>query len=281
MKKLYGVIGNPIEHSMSPLMHNDAFMDKGISAYYHPFKILPESLSTALKGMKALGISGFNVTIPYKTAVIPFLDRLHPLAEAIGAVNTVVLEEEQWVGYNSDGPGFVRSIKEEWKSEWQNEKALIIGAGGAAKGIYYSLASEGMPRIDICNRTRERAALMKASCPFSCVSNILDIEQAEKQLSEYSLVIQTTSIGMEPLVDESPLSLTQLNKDAFVADIIYNPFETKLLREAREKGAAVQNGIGMFIYQGAIAFEKWTGVTPDMERMRNLVTAHLGGKKGC
>jgi shikimate dehydrogenase len=281
MKKLYGVIGNPIEHSMSPLMHNDAFMDKGISAYYHPFKILPESLSTALRGMKALGISGFNVTIPYKTAVIPFLDRLHPLAEAIGAVNTVVLEEEQWVGYNSDGPGFVRSIKEEWKSEWQNEKALIIGAGGAAKAIYYSLASEGMPRIDICNRTLERAALMKASCPFPCESNILDIEQAEKQLSEYSLIIQTTSIGMEPLVDESPLSLTQLNKDAFVADIIYNPFETKLLREAREKGAAVQNGIGMFIYQGAIAFEKWTGVTPDMERMRNLVTAHLGGKKEC
>jgi shikimate dehydrogenase len=281
MKKLYGVIGNPIEHSMSPLMHNDAFMDKGISAYYHPFRILPESLSTALRGMKALGISGFNVTIPYKTTVIPFLDKLDPLAEAIGAVNTVVLEEEKWVGYNSDGPGFVRSIKEEWKSELQNEKALIIGAGGAAKAIYYSLASEGMKTIDICNRTLERAALMKGSCPFPCETNILEIEQAEKQLSEYSLIIQTTSIGMEPLIDESPLPLTQLNKEAFVADIIYNPFETKFLREAREKGAAVQNGIGMFIYQGAIAFEKWTGVTPDMERMRKLVTAHLGGKKEC
>jgi shikimate dehydrogenase len=122
---------------------------------------------------------------------------------------------------------------------------------------------------------------MKGSCPFPCETNILEIEQAEKQLSEYSLIIQTTSIGMEPLIDESPLPLTQLNKEAFVADIIYNPFETKFLREAREKGAAVQNGIGMFIYQGAIAFEKWTGVTPDMERMRKLVTAHLGGKKEC
>ncbi|MED1205059.1 shikimate dehydrogenase [Heyndrickxia acidicola] len=278
MKKLYGVIGNPIEHSMSPLMQNDAFMDKGISAYYHPFKILPEFLGTALKGMKALGVSGFNVTIPYKTAVMPFLDKLDPLAEAIGAVNTVVLEEDQWVGYNSDGPGFVRSLKEDWKSEWQNEKTLIIGAGGAAKAIYYSMAKEGMPRIDICNRTLERAASMKASCPFPCESNIMNIEQAEKQLSEYTLIIQTTSIGMDPLINDSPLSLEHMNDNAYAADIIYNPFETKFLREAREKGAEIQNGIGMFIYQGAIAFEKWTGVSPDMDRMRKLVTARLGGK---
>ncbi|MGV3467336.1 MAG: shikimate dehydrogenase [Heyndrickxia sp.] len=277
MKKLFGVIGNPISHSMSPMMHNDALESVNIDGYYHAFKILPRDLEIAVKGMKAIGIEGFNVTIPHKTSILPMLDRIDELASAIGAVNTVVREGNDFVGYNSDGLGFIRSLQERWKKDLINEKTLIIGAGGAAKAIFYSLASEGVVKMDICNRTPARAQALVDQCPFQCETNILNLHEASKRLAEYTLVIQTTSIGMSPNINEVPFSLENIKPHTHAVDIIYNPLETKFLKEARQKGATTQNGIGMFVHQGAIAFEKWTGMQPDINRMEHMVLQHLGG----
>ncbi|KRG17139.1 shikimate dehydrogenase [Lederbergia galactosidilytica] len=274
--KLYGVIGDPIAHSLSPVMHNREFKELGMEAYYHPFHIKAANLEVAIKGMKAIGVEGFNITIPHKTAIIPFLDRIDPLAQAIGAINTVVRENDQWIGFNTDGEGFMRALQAEWKEELGDERVLIIGAGGAAKAIFYTLLSKGIKHIDICNRTVERALNLIESCPYKGYSSALSFAAAEDKLNGYTLVIQTTSIGMYPNVDQSPLSLSRLNQQAFVSDIIYNPFQTAFLKLAKEQGAQIQNGLGMFVYQGALAFEKWTGEMPNTKRMTEIVMKQLG-----
>lgn len=277
MKKLFAVIGDPIAHSMSPVMHNDLFRYYEIDAHYHPFLVKREGLETAINGFRAIGISGFNVTVPHKTAIIPFLDRLDPLAEAIGAVNTVVNEAGELVGYNTDGSGYVRGLTAHFPLQ-DNHSVLIVGAGGAARGIYFAMAQFGVKRIDIANRTKDRAAELVSQCPFQVESNVLTIQEAERTLGTYDLIIQTTSIGMAPKMNEIPLSLAFLKDRAFVSDIIYNPLETLWLQEARKRNAKTQNGLEMFLYQGALAFEKWTGIFPDIERMRENVLKQLGGK---
>ncbi|MGE8206170.1 shikimate dehydrogenase [Heyndrickxia sp. NPDC080065] len=282
MGKLFGVIGDPIAHSMSPVMHNDAFCDLHLDHHhYFPFHITNDQLEDAVKGMNALGIEGFNVTIPHKVKILPLLDDIDPLAKAIGAVNTVVRENDNFVGYNTDGLGFIRSLKEEWKKSLVNEKVLIIGAGGASKAIYFSLIHDGVQSVDICNRTIERARQLIDGCPYPSQSNILTMGEAEEMLGDYSLIIQTTSIGMSPHVMDTPISLKNIKPNTHIVDIIYNPFETALLKEAKQRGATTSNGLGMFIYQGAIAFEKWTGITPNIERMKKIVMNHLGGSTPC
>lgn len=278
MKKLFGVIGDPISHSMSPVMHNDLFMVYGIDAHYHPFHVKRGDLGAAVQGLKAINCSGFNVTVPHKTEIMTFLDEIDPLAEAIGAVNTVVHEEGKLIGYNTDGHGFLEGLKRKFTVS-DSTKVLIIGAGGAAKAIFYSMAHAGVKHIDFCNRTAEKAAQLIESCPFTVQSNIYTREEAEKRLSSYNLIIQTTSVGMSPNIDDSPLSLENLGTGAFVSDIIYNPLETAILRDAKRRGAGTQNGLDMFVFQGALAFEKWTGIFPDTVRMKQNVMKHLGGKK--
>lgn len=277
LHKLYGVIGDPIAQSMSPLMHNHEFQQLGMNAYYQPFHILENELKTAIEGMKVIGIAGFNVTSPHKTTIIPFLDSIDPLAQAIGAVNTVVRENGEFRGYNTDGTGFIQALQSAWKEDFLNERALIIGAGGAAKAIYYTLLAKGMTYVDICNRSVMNAEKLIDDCPYEGVSKALSLQEAELELANYNLVIQTTSIGMYPEITISPLRLKNLNSTAFVSDIIYNPFETAFLQEAKQNGALTQNGIGMFIHQGAEAFKMWTGVMPDVERMTYIVTKKLGG----
>lgn len=279
MKKLYGVIGCPIHHSLSPVMHNDAFQTLGIDAHYHAFHVEKEALPAAIEGMRALGIAGMNVTIPHKTAVIPLLDEVDEMAKRIGAVNTIVRENERLIGYNTDGPGFVRALIEETNTTIQGKRILVIGAGGAARGIYFSLANAGAEQVDICNRTKENAEQLIEESDLSVSGRAYSLTEAEARLSQYDIIINTTSVGLSPNVDAMPLSLEHLNEQTIVSDIIYNPFETKWLKEARKKGAIVQNGVGMFVYQGALAFEKWTGVFPDVERMKQVVIQQLGGKK--
>ncbi|MEH6941175.1 shikimate dehydrogenase [Bacillus sp. JJ722] len=277
MKQLYGVIGDPISHSMSPDMHNDAFTDQELDAYYNAFHVLPSHLEEAVKGMKALGVKGFNITVPHKTAIIPLLDQVDQLAATIGAVNTVKYEDGQFIGYNTDGLGFVAGLKEELHDSLTEKKTLIIGAGGAARGIYFSLVKEGVHEIDIANRTVSRAQQIIDENPYEARSKSLSIKLAEDHLHDYDLIINTTSIGMKPKVDEMPLSLQHLRSDAFVSDIIYNPLETKFLSEAKKKGASIQNGLPMFIHQGALAFHIWTGIEPNIERMKAIVLRKLGG----
>ncbi|MET1179879.1 shikimate dehydrogenase [Peribacillus simplex] len=277
MKKIYGVMGDPIAHSMSPDIHNDAFEKENIEAVYHHFHVTKEGLNDAVKGMKALGIEGFNITIPYKTSIIPFLDEVDELALAIGAVNTVVNKNGRFIGYNTDGKGFFKSLCDEISSDIKAKKTLVIGAGGAARAIYFTLVKEGVKQVDIANRTKERAAQLVSDCPYDKVSKALSIIEAEESLSQYDLIIQTTSSGMSPELDHSPLKVDQLKTGAIVSDIIYNPLQTKLLREAGEKGAETQNGLGMFINQAALAFEIWTGIMPDTARMTDIVLNKLGG----
>jgi shikimate dehydrogenase len=276
MRKIFGVIGDPIAHSKSPEMHNDLFKHYNVDALMYPFHIKPDQLKDSINGFKAIGISGFNVTIPHKTTIMPFLDDIDPLANAIGAVNTVVNDNGRLIGYNTDGSGFLEGISKELK-DLREKTTLIIGAGGAARAIYYSMAHKGIEKIDIANRTYETAETLFKNCPYNVKTDILNYGTAEKQLSKYDLIIQTTSIGMHPNIDHSPISLNGISTGTFVSDIIYTPLETTFLRNAKENGARIQNGLSMFVYQGALAFEKWTGIFPDTERMETNVLKQLGG----
>ena len=277
MNQLFGVIGDPIAHSMSPDMHNDSFQHLGIQATYLPFAVRSENLQDAVKGMKAIGVKGFNVTIPHKTAIMPFLDKIDLLAAEIGAVNTVKLEDGSYVGYNTDGLGFVKGLREQLQADLTAQKVLIIGAGGAARAIYYSLLQEGAVHVDIANRTLPKAEKLIEGKSGNAHSDIYTLDEAEKRLLDYTLIINTTSIGMQPNIDEAPISLENIRPQSVVSDIIYNPLQTKLLQEAEERGALTQNGIPMFVYQGTLAFQLWTGEQPDIERMRKIVLTKLGG----
>ncbi|MGX1900976.1 shikimate dehydrogenase [Thermolongibacillus altinsuensis] len=278
MKKLFALIGCPVHHSLSPLMHNDALQSLGIDAYYHAFHVEREQLKEAIFGLKALQVAGFNVTIPHKTAIIPFLDDVDETAREMGAVNTVVNENGRLIGYNTDGEGFVRALCEQMKISLSGKRILLVGAGGAARGIYFALTRKGVSQIDICNRTVEKAVQVIAEAKSDVSSTAYSLQEAEERLENYDIIINTTSVGMTPNIEEMPISLHNLQKGTIVSDIIYNPLETKWLQEAKARGALVQNGVGMFVYQGALAFEKWTGIFPDVKRMEQIVLKQLGGK---
>jgi shikimate dehydrogenase len=278
LEKLYGLIGCPVSHSMSPLMHNDAFQHLGIRAHYHAFHVEPGRLQDAVTGLRALGVSGFNVTVPHKVNIIEFLDQVDKEALEIGAVNTVVNVNGKLIGYNTDGQGFVRALLEILDAPLEQRSILLIGAGGAARGILFSLAANGAKRIDLCNRTLTNAEKLLKDCKINISSNILTISEAEKRLDQYQLIINTTSVGMHPNIEQMPLNVERLVQGTIVSDIIYNPLETKLLKEAKKRKAITQNGVGMFVYQGALAFEKWTGIWPNIDRMKNIVIQKLGGK---
>ncbi|MBV7505897.1 shikimate dehydrogenase [Bacillus sp. sid0103] len=277
MKKLFAVLGDPIGHSMSPIMLNDLFSFYNMDAVYLPFHVKDEYLHDAVKGLKAVGVGGFNVTVPHKSKIIPFLDGIDDLAAKIGAVNTVVNENGQLIGYNTDGPGFLKGLNA-ILPQIEGQKVLIIGAGGAARAIYFTLAKEKPLKLDIANRTIENASGLIKECPYSVSSRACSFEKASATIGEYDLVIQTTLIGMSPKINEQPISLNNIRNHSVFCDIIYNPLETQFLKEAQQKGAIIQNGLDMFVYQGALAFEKWTGNFPDVERMRDNVLKQLGGR---
>ncbi len=275
MTKLFGVLGNPIKHSMSPLIHNDAFEKHSIDGIYLPFCVEDTELKQAVQGLKALGAGGFNVTVPFKSRIIPYIDVLDEFAGEVGAVNTVVNRDGRLYGYNTDGPGFVKgllSIAERIAAK----NVLIIGAGGAARGIYFALAKTGVAKLDLANRTVSSAEQLLSDYQGSISSSAISLKEAERSLAQYDIIIQTTSVGLAE-GNVSPLSLAELSQDAIVCDIIYNPLQTKMLKEAKERGNKIQNGVDMFVNQGALAFELWTGITPDTNRMKQLVLQHLGG----
>ncbi|WP_302621290.1 shikimate dehydrogenase [Bacillus sp. FJAT-27225] len=278
--KLYGVIGNPIAQSKSPIMHNDLFGYYGIEAYYQPFLIEKGELAKAVDGIRALGIAGFNVTVPFKSEIIPLLDYIDPLAKEIGAVNTVINEGGKLTGYNTDGTGFLKSLEDEGFST-KGADVLVIGAGGAARAISFAIAQTKPKRIDFCNRSTENATRLAEEIAAHVPSSPLTLREAEREINKYGVVIQTTPSGMFPKDKEMPLHLENLKTPLVVADIIYNPMETRFLETARKSGALTINGLGMFIHQGALAFDIWTGIRPDTERMRNLLVNQLGGKRNA
>ncbi|WP_243290630.1 shikimate dehydrogenase [Bacillus sp. FJAT-47783] len=278
MKDMYAVIGDPIGHSMSPLIHNDAFQNENVDGYYQAFRVKKEELRKAVDGMKALNFKGFNVTVPHKVDIMNYLDEIDESAQLVGAVNTVINREGKWIGYNTDGMGFFRSIQPFVLKDYDNMNVLVIGAGGAARAIFSILAKEGFVHIDLVNRTKERAVKIKEQCPYDVNSHIFSLIEFEHVANKYDLVIQTTSIGMAPNVHEKPLSLVgKVSEQSVVADIIYNPMKTAFLKEAENLGAKTVNGVGMFVHQAAEAFQLWTNKKPNIERMTTLVFNKLKG----
>jgi shikimate dehydrogenase len=275
LKKWYAVIGDPIAQSMSPGMHETWFTDNRTDATYIPVHVTTDRLREAVEGLKNLGCSGWNVTVPHKSAIIPFLHQLDASAEQMNAVNTVhVLEDGTLVGSNTDGKGFVRSLEEAYGEQCKDKKVLIIGAGGAARGIAFALHFAGYGPIFFTNRTLEKAEQLATNLSNSIV---LSVAEAELSLSEFGLIVQTTSVGMNFAKKGMPLNPGNLSEGTVVADIIYNPLETEFLTEARKRGARTLNGVGMFVHQGALAFETWTDIRPETGLMIEKITTTLGG----
>ncbi|MDN7240411.1 shikimate dehydrogenase [Planococcus sp. N028] len=270
MKKWYAVIGDPIAHSLSPYMHETWFAENGVDASYIPIHVKPADLEKALSALKTLGVSGFNITLPHKEAILPFLDRLDETASIMSAVNTVVVDGNQSSGYNTDGDGFVESLFTTPVDI--SKKVLIIGAGGAARGIAFALKRAGFGTVAIANRTLQRAKELADEVGGFPMT----LAEAENDLGEFGIIIQTTSVGLSEN-KALPMSLENIKAGSIAADIIYTPLETPFLKKAKEQKCITINGVGMFVYQGAIAFEKWTGVKPDTEKMMKLITSKLGG----
>ena len=265
--KLYGVVGYPIVHSLSPLIQNSALSAKRVNAVYLAFET--EDITGCLKGMRSLDIKGLSVTIPYKTSVLPYLDEIDGLAEKIGAVNTIVNDNGRLIGYNTDAIGALRALEE--KIDLQDKTGLIIGAGGAARAIGFILKKNGVS-ISVANRSEERGKDLAdaLNCPFVPLENIKG-EDAD-------ILVQTTSVGMHPHNDQCIVPESVLKKDMAVMDIIYNPIETRLLKMAGEKSCLTINGLGMFIHQGAEQFRLWTGLEAPIDTMTRVVKEALEGE---
>ncbi|MEM3526492.1 MAG: shikimate dehydrogenase [Candidatus Jordarchaeaceae archaeon] len=276
--KVVGVIGDPIEHSLSPKMHNAAFEYLGLDYIYVPFRVLEKDLKNAVRGAKALNLRGFNVTIPHKISIIKFLDEVDLTARKIGAVNTVVNYGGKLMGYNTDGLGALEALKEE-NVDPEGKKIVIIGAGGAARAITFQFASV-CSKLVILNRTGIKAVrLAKELTNFGVEveGGSLTLKSLESSLSESDILINTSSVGMYPNVNESPVPKDFLRKDLVVFDIVYNPLETMLLKYARSVGAKSINGVGMLVNQGAIGFKMWTGHEAPRDIMRKAVIEGLRG----
>lgn len=272
---LYGVFGDPIRHSRSPIMLNRAFQESGVNGVYAAFHVKPEELGDAVRGIKALGYRGVNVTIPHKVDVMNYLDEIDEGARIVGAVNTIVNDNGKLKGFNTDGIGYVRSLKEETGIELKGKRVLVLGAGGAARGVAYALAKEGASCIYIANRTKERAIELANTIGAFTETVGLGMDELTDVVDHVEFVLNTTSAGMHPNVDELPMSLDLLRPHHLVSDLIYNPRITRFLREAEAIGARIHGGLGMFIYQGAYAFEYWTGTPAPVEAMRQVVEQSL------
>ncbi|MFX3646621.1 MAG: shikimate dehydrogenase [Paenibacillus sp.] len=270
---LLGVMGDPIAHSKSPAMHNAALLAAGVNGMYMPLHVHPDQLESAIRGIVALGYRGVNVTIPHKEKVMQYLDVIDESARLIGAVNTIVNEGGTLTGYNTDGIGYVRSLKEEAVPELAGKRIVVLGAGGAARGVIYALALEKPEQIHILNRTTDRAIALASDLRGHGLGEISGsgMEDVATVLATADIVINTTSAGMHPHVDDVPVDPSLIREGAAVSDLIYNPLETRLLRESRMRGCTVHGGLGMFVYQGAVAFEHWLGIPAPVETMRRAV----------
>ncbi len=275
--RLCGVIGDPIEHTMSPAIHNAAFAKIGLDYWYVPFRVRKEELRQAIDGMRGLNIRGLNVTIPHKVAVIPFLDELDPLAEKIGAVNTIANDDGVLTGYNTDASGFLQALLERG-IEPKGKEIAILGAGGASRAIAFILAERGAHLV-ILNRRLERVEKLagRLSLIFSREVKVLELveENLEGVLQSADILVNTTSVGMSPDINETPVPSKLLRPGLVVFDTVYNPMKTRLLRKAEAAGAKTVSGVDMFVWQGALAFERWTGIKAPLELMREVVIKQL------
>lgn len=273
---LFGVIGDPIRHSKSPIMLNRAFLEKGINGAYAAFHVTSDQLGQAIAGVRGLGYRGLNVTIPHKVEVMAFLDEVHEGARAAGAVNTIVNDNGRLIGYNTDGIGYVRSLKEEAQPDLFGKTIVVLGAGGAARGILWALAQEKPEAILLANRTEEKAREIADSFSPELRISVISWSSLREACGNADVVINTTSVGMSPNIDAVPIDATWIKPGSVASDLIYNPLKTAFLQQAELHGCRVHSGLGMFIYQGAYAFEYWTGQPAPTEAMRSVVLESFG-----
>ncbi len=269
--KVCALIGDPVEHSLSPVIQNSAFKHLGLDYVYVAFNVKANSLKDAVYGIRALGIHGLNVTMPHKIAIIKYLDGLDETASRVGSVNTILNSDGRLVGYTTDGVGALNALKHAGVDP-SGEKVVILGAGGSSRAVAFTLA-EIASELVIFNRTFDRAKDLKnALCRFlgdelRIKAAPLTDEHLKKELEDADILINATSVGMKPNSDDTPVKQDYLRKDLVVFDLVYEPLETRLLREARLAGAKVINGLSMLIHQGAVSFKIWTGMKAPVEIM--------------
>ena len=278
MPQRLGIIGHPIGHSISPVFQQAALDAIGFDGTYQPWDVAPDDLGEFVAGLRAPGTLGINVTVPHKEAVIPFLDQVDDWASTAGAVNTVVNRDGHLAGYNTDGVGFLRALREGGDFEPRGRDVLVLGAGGSARGVVYALARVGAAQIFVANRTLERAERLAAMAKDTgAASDALELSDAPGAAREVALIVNCTSMGMVHGPDENgtPLSASDLPSSVLVNDLVYNPLETPLLREAARAGAGTLGGIQMLVYQGAASFEMWTQQDAPVAVMLEAATAAM------
>ena len=280
--RIVGVIGDPVQHSRSPQMHNAAIVERKLDYVYVPFHVRSGELREAIEGFKALNVLGVNVTIPHKQTVMSILDDVSHEATLIGAANTLIFCDGRVSGDNTDAQGFLRAMTEEGIDIPVGGSAVVLGAGGAARAVVVALALSGLGLITVANRTGWKAIQFEKDLATISETEISAVDLASNQLNSAirsaDLLVNTTSVGMQE-TDQLLIDPDSLNPGTIVYEIVYTPPETPLLRVAREKGCQTIGGIGMLVHQGAIAFEKWIGIVPNVETMRIALEQSLYQKK--
>lgn len=279
--RLCGLIGNPVKHSLSPLMHNTAFGELGLNYVYLAFEVERNSLGDAVRGLKSLGVCGFNVTLPYKINIVEYLEKIDKSAAYVGAVNTVVNRDGLLIGYNTDIQGVIFALEKAGLTS-PMDLAVIVGAGGAARAVIAALADMGFEEITILNRTSEKAIALAHEAEkrygISCLGLKLTYKNLEDNVEGVDLIVNATSVGMHPNVDETPIPKELIPEGKSAFDVVYTPLKTRFLREADERGAKIILGLDMLIGQGAYSFQLWTGEKFPVETVRKALIATLGGE---
>ena len=275
--RVCGVIGDPIEHTLSPIIHNAAFNSLKLDYAFLAFKVKPAEVENAVNGTRALNILGLNVTMPHKKAVINYLDEIDQTAKFLNAVNTIHNKNGKLLGFNTDGVGALKALKENGVNP-KGKRVLLLGSGGAARAIAYALVQEA-DELVVLNRTveqaKELASLLERTFNKKVVADSLSPKVIQDNLRDSDILVNATSVGMKPSANQSPVAPELLKPDLAVMDIVYNPIETKLAKEAKVAGAKVISGVEMLIYQGAASFEIWTGHSAPVEVMRKAALNHL------
>ncbi|NJL22257.1 MAG: shikimate dehydrogenase [Leptolyngbyaceae cyanobacterium SM1_3_5] len=271
--KLLGVIGHPIAHSLSPVLHNAAIAHLGLDYVYLPLPVSPDQLQQAIAGFEAIDLQGFSVTIPHKQAIVPLLQEISPAAKAIGAVNTVARTDSGWFGTNTDAIGFLAPLRELDRSK---QRAVILGNGGAARAVVAGCQELGCTEIQVVGRDRAKLEAFRTSWPNDLPLTVHTWSDLPTLLPSADLLVNTTPIGMHPDIDRSPLeALDRLSATAIVYDLIYTPRPTKLLQQAQARGLEAIDGLEMLVQQGAAALELWLKQPVPVAVMRQALEAAL------
>ncbi|NNK93025.1 MAG: shikimate dehydrogenase [Desulfobacterales bacterium] len=279
--KLVILLGNPLGHSVSPPMHNRVFEKLRMDYCYMPVEVTSKNLKKVFSGLSEMNVAGFNVTIPHKINIIQYLDELDSLAATIGAVNTICVKDGKTKGYNTDGEGFILSLEETAQTKVKGKRVFLLGSGGAARAIAMTLAFHHAEKIYIHNRTTAKAEKLADEINRNirvCAVVVESMENQRKAIQTCDILTNSTSLGMHPDEDVLPIDESLLTPDVIVADIVYNPLMTKLLKTAKDKGCTIVPGLGMLIYQGAAAFKLFTGVEPLVEEMSEVVHSLMASK---